>query len=69
MNFADVIVLALVALAVFFCVRSVRRNFKSGSGCMGCPNAGSCHRSGGADSCACGGLRPEDIHIKRVKGS
>lgn len=69
MNPADIFVLAIVAVAVFFCARSIRKNFKSGNGCMGCPESESCHRRQSAPSgCDCEGtLRPEDIHIKKRK--
>ena len=44
MNLADILVLAVLAVAMFFCVRAIYRNFHSGGGCMGCPDGGSCHR-------------------------
>ena len=66
MNTADLIVLAVLAVVIFFCVRSIRKNFKSG-GCMGCPDSGSCHcDSNSLNSCNCGDV-PKNIHIKKAK--
>ncbi len=69
MNFADIIILAVLAVITFLCVRSIRKNFSSGGGCIGCPDGESCRRKQDALSgCSCGGeLKPEDIHIKKRK--
>lgn len=66
MNFADIIILALLVVAAFFCVRSIRKSFSSG-GCIGCPDGESCRRKQDTLSgCSCcGELKPEDIHIKK----
>lgn len=67
MNFADILVLAVIAVILFFCVRSIHRNFRSGGGCMGCPDAESCRREQDSLTGCSGGPRPEDIHIKKAK--
>ena len=69
MNPADILILAIVVVAMCLCIRSIRKNFKSGGGCIGCPDSESCHKKQSArSSCNCEGtLRPEDIHIKRRK--
>ncbi len=44
----DLLVLALVAAALFFCVRSIIRNKKKGGSSCGCSCSGSCAGCGAA---------------------
>lgn len=47
----DIIVVLLVAIALFFCIRSIIRNKKHGGSSCGCGCAGC---SGCGSSCGCG---------------
>lgn len=48
MNVFDIVIIAAVAVALFFAVRSMVRRKGSGcsccSGCSGCPHAGKCDK-------------------------
>ena len=48
MNVWDIVILALVAAALFFAVRKVRKNRHTG-GCAGCTKSAQCERPGTGD--------------------
>ena len=54
MNVWDIVILALVAAALFFAVRKVRKNRRTGGcgcGCAGCTKSAQCGRPGTGDRC------------------
>ena len=65
MNLADILVLAVLAVAMFFCIRAIYRNFHSGGGCMGCPDGGSCQREQSSVCHCADSPKPADIRIRK----
>ena len=59
MSPADIIILLLLGVVMFFCLRSVIRNAKSG-GCSGCSCKGSCSGSCSAGPAA-GESKPASV--------
>lgn len=43
MSLIDIIILAIVLVVVFFCIKKVRSSVKEG-GCVGCPHCGDCEK-------------------------
>ncbi len=64
----DIIVIAIVVLAVGAALGYIIREKRRGARCIGCPHAGSCHaaRQEDAPGCGCGGQPHADSrHTER----
>lgn len=48
---ADIIALLVIALILGLAIRYIYKEKKKGVHCIGCPSAGTCHKSSG--SCGC----------------
>ena len=49
MEFADIIVIAIIALIIGGAVAYIIKEKKRGKGCIGCPNSSTCH----SEKCGC----------------
>lgn len=51
MNFATFIATAVLVLILYLAIRYIYKEKKKGTGCIGCPYAGSCHKHQSGQSC------------------
>ncbi len=52
MNFANIVLVAILFVIVFFAVRYIVKQKKRGARCIGCPVAGTCTKHHHNNSCS-----------------